>query len=170
MGLLDLFTGTKRPPTGTPVLSPSEVRDRLLALSRPTAPWRISDGASDGVDLVAEWRLHEKAYGSAFQQAQKTTVFRIFLKLDGGAHEVRAGDREYTLRWDLDGLKLTLAGSAFRGQKQTVAFGGPAHYTEQLPSGEKVEYRFDTREIKRPLQEAVTTSGWTYKGVAFGKL
>jgi hypothetical protein len=170
MGLLDLFTGTKRPSAGTPVLSRQEVRDRLLALNRQTAPWRVVDGAADSVDLVAEWSLEQKAYENAFRQAGKTSTFRIFMKLDEAAHEVRAVDREYTVSWSVDGAKLSLAASGFRGQKQSVSFGGPVHFTEQLPSGERVEYRFATSEIKKPIQEAVTAAGWVYKGVAFGKL
>jgi hypothetical protein len=31
-------------------------------------------------------------------------------------------------------------------------------------------YRFDTREIKQPIQDVVTSCGWIYKGVAFGAL
>ncbi len=170
MGLFDFFTGTKRPAAGTPVLSKQAVRDRLLALNRPTAPWRVVDGAGDAVDLVAEWRLEEKAYENAFRQSGKAGVFRIFMKLDEATHEVRAVDRQYMVSWSVQGLKLSLAASGFRGQKQSASFGGPAHLTEQLPSGASIEYRFVTSEIKKPIQEAVTTSGWVYRGVAFGKL
>jgi hypothetical protein len=170
VGLFDFFTGTKRPQAGTPVLSGQQVRERLLALNRPTAPWHIVDGANEGVDAVAEWRFQEKAYEDALHRSDRRVVFRILLKLDEAGHQVRAVDREYQVSWGVDGLKLTLAVSGFRGQKQTASFGGPVHYTEQLPSGEKVDYRFDTREIKKPIQAAVTACGWTYKGVAFGKL
>ena len=31
-------------------------------------------------------------------------------------------------------------------------------------------YRFNTGELKGPIQEVVTEAGWTYKGISFGKL
>jgi hypothetical protein len=30
--------------------------------------------------------------------------------------------------------------------------------------------RFSTKEMKSPLQQVVTESGWIWRGVAFGKL
>src|SRR5688572_13945559 len=59
MSLLDFLTGTKRPAKGTPVLPAQEVRDRLLSLNRPTAPYRLIDGISENVDLIAEWKIVE---------------------------------------------------------------------------------------------------------------
>lgn len=170
MGMFDFLTGTKRPASGTPALSRDDLRSRLLALNRPTAPWKITDGASDGVDLVAEWSFHETATVEGFRKAERDVVFRILMKLDESTHEVRAGDREYMVEWTSGGLKFSVAASAFRGQKQTASFGGPSFYTEQLPSGATVEYRFTTTELKKPIQTAVTDAGWTYKGIAFAKL
>ncbi len=46
----------------------------------------------------------------------------------------------------------------------------PAVTPVTLIPGQVYNYRFDTREIKQPIQDAVTSCRWTYKGVAFGKL
>ena len=43
-------------------------------------------------------------------------------------------------------------------------------FTEELTPGQVYKYRFNTNEIKKPIQEAVSACGWSYKGVAFGKL
>jgi hypothetical protein len=53
---------------------------------------------------------------------------------------------------------------------QSVEFGKAFAFSEKLEAGQVYNYRFDTREIKTPIQDAVTRCGWTYKGVAFGKL
>jgi hypothetical protein len=170
MGLFDFLSGTKRPASGTPVASRDDLRTRLLALNRATAPWVVVDGANDGVDLVAQWSFRETVQEEAFRTSEISTVFRVLMRLDETAHEVRAGDREYKVGWsDNGGLQLSVATSAFRGQKQTVSFG-PAFYTERLPSGETVEYRFATTELKKPIQAVVTGGGWIYKGVVFDKL
>jgi hypothetical protein len=53
--------------------------------------------------------------------------------------------------------------SAFRGQSQSIEFGKGYGFTETLAPDKVYNYRFDTREIKKPLQEAVTSCGWIYK-------
>jgi hypothetical protein len=39
-----------------------------------------------------------------------------------------------------------------------------------ITPGQVYNYRFSTKEIKEPIQAAVTRCGWIYKGVAFDKL
>ena len=170
MSLLDVLTSTKRPPAGSPVLSADEVRKRLLSVSRPTAPWRVIDGASEGVDLIGEWKIVDASWNASFARAGLTKTFNIFMRLHPEAHEVRAVDREYTISWAAGLPTVRLAVSAFRGQSQTIEFGKAYAFTETLAPGQVYNYRFDTNEIKKPIQESVNSCGWTYKGVAFGKL
>lgn len=167
---MELFGSTKRPAKGTPVLSAEELRARLLALNRPTAPYRIGDGSTEAVDLIAEWRIVEAQWYELFAKAGISKVFKIYLKLDAAAHEVRAMDRECSVEWSAGIPSLSVAVSAFRGQMTSVEFGTAYAYTENLSPGQVYKYRFNTNEIKKPVQDAVTTCGWTYKGVAFGKL
>jgi hypothetical protein len=79
-------------------------------------------------------------------------------------------DREQTVSWSAGLPTVKLAVSSFRGQTQSIEFGKAYAFTETLAPGQVYNYHFDTREIKKPLQEAVTGCGWTYKGVAFGRL
>jgi hypothetical protein len=53
---------------------------------------------------------------------------------------------------------------------QSVEFGTAYAFTETVGPQEIYKYRFDTKEIKTPIQDAVIACGWTYKGIAFGKL
>ncbi len=152
------------------MLSRAEVTAALRALNRPSAPYQVSDGAPEKVDLIAEWKIVDAAWYEIFSKAGLSKVFRIYLRLDEATHEVRAMDREYTLAWQAGVPRLTLAATAFKGQMQSVEFGKAYAFTEKLEPGQVYNYRFDTREIKQPIQEAVIRCGWTYKGVAFGKL
>jgi hypothetical protein len=170
VGLFDFLTSTKRPPAGAPVLSPDEVRKRLLSVNRPTAPYHIIDGASEGVDVIAEWKVVDASWHEIFAKAGLTKTFKIYMKLHPEEHEVRAVDREYAVSWSAGLPSVTLAVSAFRGQSQSIEFGKAYAFTETLAPGQVYNYHFDTREIKKPIQEAVTSCGWTYKGVVFGKL
>jgi len=170
MGFLDFLTSTKRAPAGVTPLSPQEVRDRLMGLNRPDAPYRLVDGSAEKVDFIAEWKIDDPEWHKGLGGANVRTTFRIFLKLHPEAREVRAVDRQYTVSWSGDQPTLSAAVSTFRGQTRSVevsrtySFGKTAE-----PVGERA-YRFDTNELKKPIQEAVTSCGWTYRGVVFGKL
>jgi hypothetical protein len=168
--LLDFFRSTKRPAADTPVLSRQDVLDRLMSLNRSTAPFHLIDGSEEKVDLIAEWKIVDAQWYEIFAKAGLSKVFKIYLKLDPDAHEVRAMDREYSISWKAGVPTLSVAASAFKGQTQSVEFGKAYAFTETLAPGQVYNYKFDTREIKKPIQDAVTGCGWTYKGVAFGKL
>lgn len=170
MGLLDWLTSTKRPESGVAACSADEVRERILALNRPTAPYQIIDGSSEGVDLIAEWKIVDAQWYEIFAKAGLEKVFRIFMKLDESKNELRTKDHEYTLSWEAGGPTLGVSMSKSWGQKQSIQFGTAYAFTEELRPGQVYNYRFSTGEMKEPIQEAVTSCGWTYKGIAFGKL
>lgn len=170
MGIFDFLTSTKRPASGTAVLPGQAVRERLLGVNRPTLPFQVIDGSAEGVDFIAEWRIVDAQWYEIFGKAGLTKVFKIYMKLHEDEHLVKAVDREYSVSWSAGIPSLSLEASAFRGQTQSIEFGKAYAFTETLAPGEVYNYRFDTREIKTPIQEAVTSCGWTYKGVAFGKL
>jgi hypothetical protein len=167
---MGLFGFGKKPDKNTPVLSAEEVRQRLLALNRETAPYQIRDGSAEGVDLIAEWKIVDARWYEIFAKANLTKVFRIYMRFDEVKHEVRAKDEEYTVEWRAGIPSLSIAASKFSGQKTSIEFGTAYAFTEELKPGQVYKYRFNTNEIKKPIQEAVTACGWTYKGVAFGKL
>ena len=167
--MFDFLTSTKRPAAGTPVLPAAQVLDRLKALDRETAPWRIVDGASEGVDLIAEWKIVDARWYEIFAKAGLKKGFRIFLKIDDQKKHVRAQDREYEVEWRLGVPSLSIAASGFKGQSTSIQFGTSYGFKEDLSIGQQYQYFFKTSEIKTPVQEAVVTCGWVYKGVAFGK-
>ena len=164
MGFFDFLTSTRRPEKGTPVLRADEVRARLLAVNRDTAPWRIVEGKGDGEDLVAEWRIVDAKWYEIFAKAGLKKVFRISMTIDSATHEVQALDHEYTLEWSAGVPQMTLAAKAFRGQQQSVELGTAVAFTENLRPGVVYNYKLSTKELKEPIQEAVTACGWTYKG------
>lgn len=167
--MFDFLTSTKRPNAGTPVLTREEVIERLLALNRESAPWKMIDGKADGVDLIAEWKIVDAKWVEIFGKAGLKKVFRIHLKLDENARHVRAQDREYSISWSAGVPTLSLQASGFKGQETAIEFGQSFGFTEDLGFGQQYKYKFATGEIKKPVQEAVTACGWVYKGIVFGK-
>jgi len=152
------------------IQSENILRDMLMALNRPNAPYQIIDGSSENVDLIAEWKIVDAQWYEIFAKARLTEVFCIYMKLDADHHEVRAQDHEYTIQWSAGVPRLSLAVSTFRGQMTSMEFGVGYAFTETLAPDQVYKYRFNTKEIKKPIQEVTAACGWRYKGIAFGKL
>ena len=159
----------KKKTLGSP-LSSDEVRSHLLRLNRETSPYHIVDGQSEGVDLVAEWKIVDAKWYEIYAKANLNKVFRIYMKLDSEKHEIRGQDYEYTVTWKGGVPSLSLAINSFKGQMTSVEFGTAYAFTETLAPGQVYHYRFNTNELKKPIQDTLSECGWNYKSVAFGKL
>ena len=120
--------------------------------------------------MIAEWRIVDARWYEIFAKAGLEKAFKISLRLDEAAKEVRAMDSEYEVSWSAGVPRMTLAAKTFKGQSTSIEFGAAYGFTENLSIGEIYNYKFATSEIKKPVQKAATDCGWTYKGVAFGKL
>lgn len=170
MGLFDLLTGSKAPAPGVARTSLAELRTSLLALNRDSAPWLVRDGAPEGCDLVAEWKIVDARWYEIFAKASLSKVFKVLMKFDEAKGEVRSVDQEFTVEWRAGVPSLAAAVEAFRGQKVELSFGSAYGFTETLAPGQVYNYRFATKELKGPLQDVAAKSGWGWKGVSFGKL
>ena len=170
MGLFDWLTGSKAPPAGVERQSAAELRTRLLAVNRDTAPFIVRDGALEGVDLVAEWKIVDASWYEIFAKAGLERSFKVLMKFDEAKGEVRAVDQEWEVEWRAGVPSLSLAASAFRGQKAEISFGSAYAFREDASFGKVYDYRFNTKELKTPLIEAAQAAGWGWRGVAFGKL
>ena len=165
--MFDFLTSTKRPAAGAPVLSGTQVLDRLNVLNRDAAPWRIVDGASEGVDLVAEWKILDAAWYEIFANAGLPTAFKILLRLNENKKHVRAQDRQYEVSWDT-GVPV-LSACVSKGQSANFQHRSSYVLKKDLSFEQQYAYSFRTSEIKKPIQDAVVACGWVYKGLLFGK-
>ena len=170
MGLFDWLTGTKKPAAGVVAASVDEVRAAILAVNRDTAPFSVAECTDGSCDIVAEWKIVDAKWVEIFAKAGLERAAQIKMRLDVDNHEVRAVDQDYSISWRAGVPELSFSASGFRGQKKEVSFGKAYGFTEELRPGEIYNYRFDSKEMKGPLQEAVTGQGWGWRGVVFGKL
>lgn len=170
MGLFDWFTGTKSPAAGVAAAAPAALKAALLAVNRGTAPFTVHEDTSGRADLVAEWKIVDAGWYEIFGKAKLEKVAKVLMRIDAEKKEVRSVDETWSVEWHAGVPRLSLSAEAFRGQKKSIEFGKAWGFTEELRPGEIYNYRFTTGELKTPLQKAVTESGWTWRGVAFGKL
>ena len=168
--MLDFFTGTKRPSSGTAISSPAELKKKIFSINRSKAPFQIIDCASEGVDFIADWKIVDAKWYQIFAKAGLHDVFKIYMKFDPVKKEVRAKDKRFTVEWEAGTPRISLAVSGFSGQTYSKEFGIAYAFTEDMEYGEVYNYRFSTAEIKDPIRKVVTENGWTYKGVVFAEL
>lgn len=170
MGLFDKLTGTKHPDDGVAPRSAAEVHAALLGVNRPDVPYVVRDGASEGADLMAEWRMAEPAWQAVFVESQLTRVVRIRMRLVPEDHEVRALEEGWEVTRVGNPPQLKISGAYSRGPDRTVS----RRYSVRRGDSGGLEttetFRFDSSELRNPLQDAVLKSGWTWRSVVFGKL
>lgn len=170
MSIVDFFTSTKRPLANTPILPVDQLKQRILSLNRPTAPYQIIDGISEGADLIAEWKIVDAQWYQIFAKAGLTDVFKIYMKFHPETHEVKTKDKRFTVEWEVGIPTLRISVSSFSGQMQMKEFGTEYAFTENFQPGQVYSYRFETSEIKGPIQKTVANAGWVYKRVVFGSI
>ena len=165
MGLLDKLQGTRPAKDGVAPVPVGELRSALLGLSRDTAPWHVRDGAEDGCDLVAEWRIVDAQWYGIFLGYGQSKVFRVKLKFDEDDHQVRNVDESASLEWR-DGIPY-VGKSWSRGQINEIDSGRGVGFTEEGELGAVYNYKFRSSELKDPLRDTVTEHGWDWKAVSF---
>lgn len=187
---------TPPPPAPPPLPVPESVAAlgdiglALYALNNTDVPFHIIVGDGKEADLIAEWKVVDAKWRDMLKATGIKKVFRIFLKLDPAAREVRTFDREYELTWNADlpvfsGGKVAHAGATaqvFRGQMYTKEYHAVFQAEDVLESllgllrGKWVppkpiyEYKFNTSEIKTPIMNAVANCGWAVRQIPFGDL
>jgi len=170
MGLFDKLTGTQHPPEGVSPVPGQDLREALLGLNRPEVPYVIRYGGGERCDLLAEWRLTEPAWQQVFVRSQISHTVRIRMRLDHNEHEVRALEEQRELSRVGTPTRLQTTSEYTRGPSRTVSRrwtvgrGADGH----LEAAET--FRFDSAEMREPLRDTVLRSGWTWRGVVFGKL
>ena len=85
----------RRPAPGWTPQSAEGVRDALLAINRPTAPFVVRPGAAVEAELIAEWRIADAGWHEIFAKAHLEQAFKVLMRLDRAAKEVRAVDQEW---------------------------------------------------------------------------
>lgn len=167
MGILDMFRGIKRPDEGVAAVERGELEQRLLGLNHEQVPFVVQPGETS--DLEAEWKIVDASWYEIFSKAGLKKSHRIYLLLDDGKHEVRALEESLDVEWEAGVPRLTLSVEKFQGRTLgSKSFGTAYAFTgvNPLTFGEAYNYRFDVSEMKNPIIQTITSSGWSYVPVA----
>ncbi|MET9457071.1 hypothetical protein ABZY05_18580 [Streptomyces canus] len=170
MGLFDKLTGTQRPADGVTPASPREVQAALLGLNRPDLPYVIRDGALEDADLVAEWRLAEPAWQTFFVKSRLSCAIRIRKRLNHEDQVVRVLEEGWEVSRVGNPPRLQISSQFTRGPSRTVStHWGVRRGDDGSLQAAKI-FHFDSSDLVTPLRDTVLKSGWTWRGVGFGRL
>lgn len=146
------------------------LRDRLLALNQQSIPVEVvASPKNDGVFEIT-WRYGDASWFDLMRAHKMRRTHKLVLALDEPGHTARV--LEYWSAFDASARAndLHLNWTAARGM-QFFEFEHRRVFGVQLdesgkPTGELSKaYTFNLQELKQPIIEVVTASGWTWQPV-----
>ena len=160
----------RQPPQGAIRPEPaSSLRDRLRSLNQQDRPVQVI-APTDGNTVDITWRYGDAQWFDLMRAHKMRRTHKLVLRLDETSHTARVV--EYWSAFDASAGPggLSLNWTAARGM-QFFEFEHRRVFGVQLdPSGKATgelskAYTFNLQELKQPVIEAVTASGWTWQPV-----
>lgn len=154
---------------GIPPLPRDDLVGKLKALDRPELPYRVSEGPRG--ELVLEWKFADAKWWGIMAKAGVRKAYRLRLGFDERHKKVKAIDEFTEIEWDAQGLSapsVRFRFKFFRGvtlarYERSVAYGFRGPFGQG--GGKVLDYTFDMMELKGPVIELVTSSGWKFQPV-----
>ncbi len=112
---------------------------------------------------MAEWRIVDARLHWVFAKAGLTKTFSIHMRLHRDKCEVRTLDRSRDFEWQAGVPVLTAGWTVIRGPQVSWEFGKGYAFTETAQFGKVYNYRFNSAEMRGPLQQAVLARGWSWR-------
>jgi len=163
MGFMDSLKGITRAKAGVSPLSKEELLVKLMDLNREDLPFKVEKGGD--VDLLAQWKIVDASWYEIFAKANLEKVHKILLSLNEDERTVKVLEESYGISWRAGVPTFSLEMEKFQGRTvgsksfgMGYAFKGP----DPLSFGKVYQYRFNVSEMKRPIIEIVTGSGWDF--------
>ncbi len=155
---------------GVPPVAANVLMSRLLALNEQNIPFAISRGKRDN-EIVVDWRYADAKWLDLMRLQGMSKGYRLVLRLDEGARNVRAQDRYASFDWsagrgpNLFSLKWNASlGITFFEYRHERVYG--LQFKDGKPTFDlSYAYTFDLDELKQPIIEIVRHSGWNFRPV-----
>jgi hypothetical protein len=161
----------RRPPQANtrPELAAS-LRDRLLALNQKNEPVQVVASPNNNDALEITWRYGDAQWFDLMRVHKMRRTHKLVLGLDEPSHTARVLEYWSTFDASAGSNDLRFNWNAARGI-QFFEFEHRRVFGAQLddsgkPTGEfSKAYTFNLQELKQPIIETVTNSGWTWQPV-----
>jgi hypothetical protein len=145
-------------------VSEEELRTRLLAINDTPTPVAVEENTESG-ELVGSWRYTDARWAGPLHSGGITRLARVRMRLDADRARVRIQDQTMHLDW---GLGISGRASVSIGGFRGIVFGGYERgrgaglvfRNGRLVYDQTYNYRFSAEELKGPIVDLVTGSGW----------
>jgi len=147
------------------MLSKDQIVQSLTQLGSQSGEFTTSKG--DDTDLVIEHKIVDAEYYKVAGKEKVLKEYRAYVLLDEATSEARYNEE---LTDESSGMGVNMADgemgfgkskSIFRGKvigmKETGKVWG---LKKDLTPGKVVDYSFDVKEFRRPIEEALIAAGW----------
>jgi hypothetical protein len=156
-------------------LSGEELKMRLLSLNDERLPFVVAGVSKDPNGLVAMWKIADEKWIELFAARGLRIQYELRLKILKGKYVVVAQDNfrrfEYAGEVGGRGVRFTRQFSFFKGislfQYERGLQYGVIYKNGKLKIDYAYEYKFDMAEVKNPIVQIVTGSGWEFRPAVF---
>lgn len=167
-GRVASWVATTQAAPGVAPTSAAVVEQRLLALNGRDLPFTVRRGGRPN-EIVVDWRYADAKWFDLMRVAGLRRTFRLTLRLDERGHVARAMDASAELGWSAGAGGAALS---FRRSFGITFFayerGGVLGFqfkNGRLTLDPAYTWRFSLYELRGPVAEVITGSGWRYKPV-----
>lgn len=158
-------------------LPSEELRKRLLSLNDDKLPFSVVQDSKDPNRIVASWKIADEKWIELFAARGLRKQYELRMKLVEGEGVVKAQDNfrkfEYVDGVSGKGIKLGSRSSFFKGislfQYARGLQYGVIYKDGKLKIDYAYNYTFNMAELKNPIIEIITGSGWEFRPVVFLK-
>jgi hypothetical protein len=152
---------------GIPPIPADELASRLESVNELDVPFQVEPGPGPG-QWIARWRDEDARWADLARARGLRRTFRIRLTLDEPTGTVRATDEAAGYDWSAGREGANLEWKAVFGivffQYETQSTSGPGLDEKgRLTLRPDHPYTFDVNEMRSPLVETVTRSGWNWR-------
>jgi len=153
---------------GVPPVAREALMQQLLSLNEQDIPYTIKRGKRDN-EIVVDWRYADAKWLDLMRLHGMSKGYRLVLRFDDGAHNVRAQDRYASFDWSAGPNLLSLnwsvsLGITFYEYRHERVFG--LQFKDGKPTFDlSYAYTFDLNELKQPMIEIVRHAGWNFRPV-----
>lgn len=140
----------------------------MLGINEQDVPYKISRGSHHN-EIVVDWRYADAKWFDLMRVHGMNKGYRLVLRFDEGAHNVRAQDRYASFDWstgpNFASLKWSISlGITFYEYRHERVFG--LQFKDGKPTFDlSYAYTFDLNELKQPMIEIVRHAGWNFRPV-----
>jgi len=156
-------------------LPTEELRRRLLSLNDESLPFAVVQDSDDPSRITVSWKIADEKWIELFAARGLRIQYALRMRLLEAKGVVEAQDNfkrfEYAAGLGARGIGFGSRLSFFRGiglfQYQRGLRYGVIFKDGELKIDHACNYRFSMPEIKNPIIDIVTESGWAFKPVVF---